>query len=83
MDANRTNIEGGPAFPVSIPGCGDNGWSGMTVRDYFAAQAMQGLLADGGLVRAIGEGKGPEGVRNVTRIAYAVAESMLLERERK
>ena len=36
---------GGPAFPTSA----DNGHStnqdGMTLRDYFAAKAMQGLLA--------------------------------------
>lgn len=35
----------GPAFPISIPGWGDNGCSGMTLRDYFAAAALTGLLA--------------------------------------
>lgn len=34
--------DGGPAFPVSIPGCGDNGWHGMTLRDWFAGQAQAG-----------------------------------------
>ena len=42
---NKTN-DGGPAFPVSIPGCGDNGASGMTLRDYFAAKIMQGFASD-------------------------------------
>ncbi|EXL06240.1 hypothetical protein BG46_15870 [Brucella anthropi] len=32
---------GGPAFPVSIPGWGDNGASGMTLRDYFAIHASR------------------------------------------
>ena len=32
--------DGGPAFPISIPGFGDNGASGATLRDYFAAKAM-------------------------------------------
>mgnify|MGYP001041341864 CR=1 FL=1 len=31
--------DGGPAFPVSLPGWGDNGASGMALRDYFAAKA--------------------------------------------
>lgn len=29
---------GGPSYPVSLPGWGDNGASGMTLRDYFAGQ---------------------------------------------
>lgn len=37
---------GGPAFPNE----GFNGWGepfqGMTLRDYFAAKAMQGMLAE-------------------------------------
>jgi hypothetical protein len=39
------NKAGGPAFPVSIPGCGDNGWQGMSLRDWFAGLAMQGMVA--------------------------------------
>lgn len=35
---------GGPAFPISIPGCGDNGAGGMTLRDWFAAQAMSTMI---------------------------------------
>lgn len=33
-----------PAFPVSLPGVGDNGWHGMSLRDWFAGQALTGLL---------------------------------------
>ena len=37
---------GGPAFPV--PGLHENNdYDGMTLRDYFAAKAMQGLVVDG------------------------------------
>lgn len=36
---------GGPAFPISIPGWGDNGAGGMTLRDYFAGQALAGDFA--------------------------------------
>ncbi|WP_085599722.1 MULTISPECIES: hypothetical protein [unclassified Pseudomonas] len=36
---------GGPAFPV--PGLQhDDDFNGMTLRDYFAAKALQGLCAD-------------------------------------
>ena len=47
---------GGPAFPTerSIGANKDGTWiteipgnSGMTLRDYFAAKAMQGLVVDG------------------------------------
>ena len=41
-----TNKEtGGPAFPTERPAMSEYG-KGMTLRDYFAAKAMQGLLAD-------------------------------------
>lgn len=40
---------GGPAFPspnaVTVGQYVSSGHSGMTLRDYFAAKAMQGLLA--------------------------------------
>jgi len=38
-----TNKTGGPAFPHIDSGCG-RFEEGMTLRDYFAAKAMQGLL---------------------------------------
>lgn len=39
-------IDGGPAFPVEdVP----ENCFGMTLRDYFAAKAMQGLFAAGGV----------------------------------
>jgi hypothetical protein len=43
---SNTNT-GGPAFPqVSIDQNGDLHQPGLSMRDYFAAKAMQGLLAD-------------------------------------
>lgn len=37
--------DGGPAFPLSRPHSAD--WvPGMTLRDYFAGQALSGLLSD-------------------------------------
>jgi hypothetical protein len=39
----NTQDTGGPAFPLSTDAIFDN--EGMTLRDYFAAKAMQGMLA--------------------------------------
>ena len=41
-DATKMISDGGPAFPTP-PGIQHN--DGMTLRDYFAAAALQGLLA--------------------------------------
>ena len=44
---NQPINDGGPAFPRSATGhC--HSQEGMTLRDYFAAAALQGILADGG-----------------------------------
>lgn len=37
--------DGGPAFPISIPGVGDNGYGGMSLRDWFAGRALEGFMA--------------------------------------
>lgn len=37
------NNTGGPAFPLNIP---EKWFEGMTLRDYFAAKAMQAILSD-------------------------------------
>jgi len=42
---SNTNT-GGPAFPTPRYERGDMYSLGMTLRDYFAAKALQGLLAD-------------------------------------
>ena len=68
---------GGPAFPMpGMSGLPNDGFiygqDGMTLRDYFAAKAMQGLLA------------GKLKTTNMTVIAgecYAMADFMLKARE--
>jgi len=55
---------GGPAFPL-----GDGVHRGMTLRDYFAAKAMQALI----------EKYSHEG--DVSRNAYKLADAMLKARE--
>ena len=50
---------------------------GMTLRDYFAAKAMQGLIAadahDGGCVKC--------GDKYIAPLAYEMADDMLIARE--
>jgi hypothetical protein len=69
--------DGGPAFPtgtkyVSRPS------DGLSMRDYFAAKAMQAMLrvdSDNGRFRDIGE--------RTAEMAYRVADAMLRAREGK
>lgn len=72
---------GGRAFPCdSIVERDDNGHmhgkevssGGMTLRDYFAAKAMQGELASG---------DASNHVENIASRSYAIADAMLKARE--
>jgi hypothetical protein len=62
---------GGPAFPTPRYERGDMYSLGMTLRDYFAAKAMQGLLA--GTTTSNGS--------MIVKDAYAIADGMLKARE--
>jgi hypothetical protein len=73
--------DGGPAFPAIIPiehsdvqgkDYPNYSESGMTLRDYFAAKALQGWLADG-------LDTDPE---NAAEQAYAIADAMIAAREK-
>lgn len=62
-----------PAFPVT---CGKDVYSGMMLRDYFAAQALAGMMADG--PPELTHGRGVEAVVKLyARGAYALADAML------
>ena len=60
---------GGPAFPAHFY---DGRSTGMTLRDYFAAKAMQGMLANG-----------ESGLQTLSQAAYILADAMLKVREQK
>lgn len=62
--------DGGPAFPTPA-GIQHN--DGMTLRDYFAAAALQGLMADGGGTSWDDDAKA----------AYRAADAMIKAREVK
>lgn len=68
-----TKKTGGPAFPVTGASLSTQCQTGMTLRDYFAAKAMQGWL--GARATAVDENL-------VAVAAYALADAMIAEREK-
>lgn len=72
--SNAMGLPGGPAFPISIPGYGDNGASGMSLRDWFAGMALASVYGHALSARLMA----PD---SVARGAYDVADSMLRVRE--
>jgi hypothetical protein len=76
MDNQPIN-DGGPAFPHTTQWDGITpaiNYHGISMRDYFAAAALQGLLADNG---------GGESWDSDAKNAYNAADAMLKAREVK
>jgi hypothetical protein len=69
---------GGPAFPARHLHLGPNE-HGMTLRDYFAAKALQGLLA-ANWCESYRELESSIGWNMVAADAYRMADAMLAER---
>ena len=69
-----TDKTGGPAFPFEV---NFTQYTGMTLRDYFAAKAMQGMLANPKLQAQILMA----GQSWIEESAWAVADAMLKARE--
>ena len=67
--------DGGPAFPVRFMPVGevDLGLQGMSLRDWFAGMALQGLCCQNILPRTAGD---------AASVAYEVADAMLSERSK-
>lgn len=92
----KINNAGGPAFPATLelgPQKQDEGtsvtWTGMSLRDYFAAKAMAAeLISTHMLPEAIDAfteaqaraGRTPE--QHLAFNAYSIADAMLAEREK-
>lgn len=76
------------AFPNSYRDTDD--WpvveDGMTLRDYFAAKAMQGFLepefVKGLMSQCKGGDKTSFATRNIAKDSYKIADAMLAEREK-
>ncbi len=75
-----TNNDGGPAFPRDEHVHGHNG---MTLRDYFAAKALVGLIAEPveGCGEAMVHNVGDAACALFAKAAYAMADAMLKARE--
>lgn len=78
--------DGGPAFPQAVPpgvigaGCGPHVEWGMTLRDYFAAKAMQGLCAYHGTNGGSAAGPVQSSPQVVANRAYEIADAMIAAR---
>jgi hypothetical protein len=74
-----TKDTGGPAFPAEAVPTGDGGrrpqmYAGMTLRDYFAAKAMEAIL------RQLDRGIRPQDYIRAAEDAYFLADAMLKAR---
>lgn len=66
--------DGGPAFPTTFEAWND-GCGGMSLLDYFAAQAMRAALTGDPCDRSTPE--------SVSKYAYTIAAAMLVESKRR
>lgn len=77
--------DGGPAFPIPEASNGvAPGFGGMTLRDYFAAKAIQGLACSDQTLWPPGadESDDPTDALFMARTAYMIADAMLEARSR-
>lgn len=85
--------DGGPAFPhlqkTVSPHTGDHRWEitesypGMTLRDWFAGQAMQALVSDPEWREQWVQGSWSAAHGNAAEIAYQYAEAMIAEKRKR
>lgn len=72
-----TTETGGPAFPETGERGKAVGGEGMTMRDYFAAKAMQGIISSGCTVDIDGDYI----FQKRAKTAYLIADAMIKARE--
>lgn len=65
--------DGGSAFPIDTTFSSSRG---MTLRDYFAGQALAGWLA------SFGEDSALENMSGISELMYAQADAMIAERDK-
>lgn len=79
-----TKQNGGQAFPkAGYAPVGNGSNDGMTLRDYFAAKALQAIIANDQLACRIERDPQNKGLilgKVIAREAYALADNMLAER---
>lgn len=76
----------GPAFASAaaygLGGDFDTGQEGMSLRDYFAAAALQGIMANPELAKAFGAKECKEAKIYPHTMAYEAADAMVKERKK-
>lgn len=79
---------GGAAFPFQPKGPNGEPWSpeyGMTLRDYFAGQALAGIMANNEYLlgaKKVSNADKTTSMKLVAQSAYEFADAMLKERDR-
>jgi hypothetical protein len=71
LDREGAGMNDIPAFPRPHSGATQYAQEGMTLRDYFAAKAMQAIL------------NGTKNYENVAKYAYQMADEMMKARENR
>jgi hypothetical protein len=68
----KSKNTGGPAFPVhpEVNTVKDTAWLGMTLRDYFAAKAMEGMILKYPITEA-------DARKKIAAAAFRMADTML------
>ena len=83
---NSQTPDGGPAFPTFFPDPEvGSGYAGMTLRDYFAGQALAGYLASpiNKFPHQLDVDPQQLNMGEISRDAYALADAMIFAREGK
>lgn len=74
--------DGGPAFPEPTGrGPYEGAWQGMTLRDWFAGQALAAMVSTPKETTEAANAAGMSRTDFVTECAYQLADAMLLARE--
>lgn len=84
METIEKQIENSNAFPLAIPAdCVTEPGQGMTLRDYFAAKAMQGMITlYGKPVKHETEWGSTDQFEDYSKASYKMADAMLKERQK-
>ena len=73
--------DGGPAFPMQVRlANGTDNFSGMSLRDWFAGQALQGMLSN---PANYGSGHEWRDDATVAEQSYEIADDMIKDRKEK
>ncbi len=84
---NTTPPDGGPAFPTN-PHVDGTRYNGMSLRDWFAGMAMQGILSAAnneetcGAILKTAQASNRSLREHIANNSYGIADAMLVERQK-